>query len=123
VQKLFSNNRGTHVLPIKSGAENVSGQNELYATAAWDDKTREIIFKIVNSSAEARKVDIQLKGARKLLRVANLVTLSSPQGSDVNSFEKPEQIKPVESSMEVKGNSIQLPLAAKSLTIVKIKSR
>jgi alpha-N-arabinofuranosidase len=62
VQKLFSTNRGTHVLDISSNNELVTGQKDLFATAAWDEASGEIIVKVVNTSAQSQNVFLNFKG-------------------------------------------------------------
>src|SRR5688572_25769523 len=42
VQKMFSNNKGTNVIPIRLGADHVTGQNSLYASAVLDKNSKEI---------------------------------------------------------------------------------
>src|SRR5690606_35588460 len=48
VQKMYANHTGTHTLPIKRNAENITGQNGLYASASIDQRTGEVILKLVN---------------------------------------------------------------------------
>jgi alpha-N-arabinofuranosidase len=123
VQKLFANNKGTNVLPIlNEGKEKITGQNGLYATAAWDKDSKEIILKIVNSSANTQKTSVVLNGVRKLSSTGTQIVLTSEKHGDVNSLDDPENIKPVEQNIAVKGKKLDLSLAPYSLTVVKVKS-
>jgi alpha-N-arabinofuranosidase len=121
VQKLFSTNKGTTVLPIRSGNENVTGQGSLYASAVWDKNTNEIIIKIVNSSDKAQTPEIQLTGAKKVNTKVVMTVLKSELNS-VNSFEDPSKIKPVETTIELKGKTVKLELAPYSLSVIKIRT-
>ena len=120
VQKLFGNNKGTHILPIKINNENVIGQNGLYASAVWDKNTKEIIVKLVNASDKPQTPEILLAGAGKLNAKASLTVLTSSL-NDINSFQEPSKIKPVESSIAIKGKSIKTQFAPYSLSIVRVK--
>ena len=120
VQKLFGNNKGTHILPIKTNNENVIGQNDLYASAVWDKNTSEIIVKIVNASDKPQTPEIVLAGAGKLNAKGSLTVLTSSL-NDVNSFQEPSKIKPIESSITIKGKSIKTQFAAYSLSVVRVK--
>ena len=51
VQKLFSTNKGTHVVPVLNNGAVVKGKDSLYVTAAIDTNTNEIIIKLVNGLA------------------------------------------------------------------------
>ena len=55
VQQLFGANRGTRLLPVKSGGDILTGQHDLYATASLDESSGEVIVKIVNSADAERR--------------------------------------------------------------------
>jgi alpha-N-arabinofuranosidase len=120
VQKLFSTNKGTNVLPIRLGNENVIGQGSLYASAVWDKNTKEIIIKIVNGSDKTQTPEIQLAGARKINTKVSMTVLKSELNS-VNSFEDPSKIKPVETTIELKGKTVKPELTPYSLSVIKIR--
>jgi len=122
VQKLFANNRGTHTLSIKSGTENVTGQNGLYSSAVWDGNAKEVVLKIVNGSENAVSPEIQLQGGKKYSDKAVMTTLKSELTS-VNSLQDPSHIKPEESTIAVKNKSIALNIAPNSLVVVRIKTK
>jgi alpha-N-arabinofuranosidase len=122
VQKLFATNKGTHLLPMRYNNEPVTGQNQLYATAAWDKATKEIILKIVNASDKLQLAEVMLEGAGKLASSGSTLVLSSPQKDAVNSLDDPKHISPVEGAVPVKGKKVNLSLAPSSLTIVRVKS-
>jgi len=50
VQKLFSVNKGTHVIPILNNGEKLTGKDSIYATAAIDKNTNTVILKLVNTA-------------------------------------------------------------------------
>ncbi len=122
VQKLFSNNRGTHTLSVKSGNEHVTGQQALYSSAVWDNSTKEVIVKIVNGLAQSISPEIQLQGGKKYNDKAVLTTLKSELAS-LNSFQDPSRIKPEESTITVKGKTMTLNLAPYSLTVIRVKTK
>lgn len=121
VQKLFSTNRGTHVVPILLDEEAITGQNNLFATAAVDKKNKEIILKIVNTSNKAINKEVQLEGGAKLNAKGSLQVLKSEKLDAVNSIASPKAVSPVESTVKVKGNKVNLDLAPYSLSVVKLK--
>ncbi len=120
VQKLFSTNKGTDLLAITKDGKPVIGQNDLFASAVKDVNTNEIIVKLVNASANAQDINIDLKGA-KLVAKGTLTTLSSPNLDDVNSFESPKKISPTESEYKLKGEKAPISLMPHSVTVLKVK--
>jgi alpha-N-arabinofuranosidase len=120
VQKLFSTNKGTDLLAITKEGKPVTGQNELFASAVKDANTKEIIVKLVNASATAQEVTIDLKGG-KLGSKATVTTLTSSNLNDVNSFESPKKISPTESELKLKGAKAPMRLLPHSVTVLKVK--
>jgi alpha-N-arabinofuranosidase len=121
VQKLFATNKGTNVLPIRMENESVTGQNGLYASAVWDRSAREIIIKVVNGSDKTQTPEINLSGVKKLNPKVSVTVLKGEPDS-VNSFEDPSKIKPVESTVDLKGKTVRPELVPYSLTVIKIKT-
>lgn len=121
VQKLFSVNKGTHVLPLKAGNENLTGQNSLYGSAVLDKNTGEVIVKIVNGSEKAVATEVKLEGLKKLNSKAVLTTLRSELAA-VNSFDDPSRIKPVDTSITVKGKSVNVNMEPYSIVVLKVKT-
>src|SRR5204862_5427670 len=66
VQKLFSTNKGSKVVPITLNNEVIAGQDSLYASASTDIATNELIIKIVNASAKEQSNTLSLDGAKNL---------------------------------------------------------
>src|ERR1700754_1900037 len=66
VQKMFSLNKGTNVVPMLNNNQPLSGQDSLYASAAIDKNTNELIMKIVNASGKPQSRDIKVEGIKNL---------------------------------------------------------
>lgn len=121
VQKLYSNNKGTQVLPMLQENKPLTGQNGLYASAAFDQHTNEIILKLVNTSDKAVSVPVVLDGAGKLDSKALMIVLKSDNPDTVNSLEQPTLLIPKEQSFTVKSKTIKPVLDAYSFSIIRIK--
>jgi alpha-L-arabinofuranosidase len=121
VQKMFSLNKGTDIVPLVSGNAVLSGQDSLYASAVLDKITGEVIIKLVNTSGKEVNKEIVTEGIKKPGAVARLFVLTN-ELNKVNSFEAPFTVVPVETTLPVKNKKITVKLAANSFTIVKIKS-
>ena len=122
VQKLYSTNKGTQVMPIvyKNG-EPATGQDSLYASATSDKNAGELIVKIVNTSNKMQSAEVQLEGLKKADSNAQLITLLNDDLEAVNSLDTPSVIAPKKSEIDTKGKSIALDLAPYSFSVLKIK--
>lgn len=118
VQQLYANHAGTHTLPISSLGQVIAGQDGLYASAAWDEKNKEVILKLVNTSSESKSLAFDFKGISKKT-VASVLTLQATDKGTFNSLGKPEQVKPVRSVWEVKNG--MYTLNPTSFQVIRIK--
>ncbi len=121
VQKLYSLNKGTNVIPITLDNDVIAGQDSLYASAVIDSPANEIIIKIVNASNKPQPNNILVQGVRKLSPKGSATILQSNDLDAMNSFEEPQKISPKESTLIVKGKKINITLLPYSFTIIKIK--
>jgi alpha-L-arabinofuranosidase len=113
VQQLYATNAGTNVLSLtmdKKPVANQAGQNGLFASAAYDGKTDEVIIKIANTSKVQQPVSFILTGM-KGTRTAQTLTLCHQGMDDENTIFQPERIIPQKGTIQVdegKGSSLLL---------------
>lgn len=122
VQKLFATNRGTDLIAITKDGKPVTGQNNLFASAVKDVNSKEVIVKLVNTAATAQEVNVALKGT-KLQAKGTIITLTSPNLQDENSFANPKKISPTENSFNLNGDKAQTSLPPYSVTVLKLKMK
>jgi alpha-N-arabinofuranosidase len=120
VQKLFSTNKGTDLLNITKEGKPLTGQNDLYASAVKDLNTKEVIIKLVNTAVKTQDITIDLKGS-KVSSKGTIITLSSPNLQDENTFTEPKKISPIEKNYNLKGDKASVNLPAYSVVILKLK--
>ena len=121
VQKMFSTNKGTDLLPVLLENKPLTGQQGLYASAVIDKKSDDIILKIVNTSSTILNKTITLQTSRKLLANAKTTVLKNEKLNAENTIDNPEIIKPVDNEIVIKGKNIEIALPPYSLTVVRIK--
>ncbi len=119
VQKLFSTNKGTHVLPVTAQGETVAGKNGLYASAVTDANAKTILVKLVNAGDEPQTVTLQLSSARKISQPGTITVLKG-NPDEVNNLEHPTQIHPEEQPLKWKGKDVKTVLPPRSFSVVKI---
>lgn len=123
VQKLFSTNKGSRVLPITRNEKPLTGQDGLYASAVYDQFSAEIILKLVNTTAHAQPSKIKLEGAGKTAKAGKTIVLKSDDPAAVNSLQQPRLIYPVEGELALGKKSLNATLPPYSVTIIKIESK
>jgi alpha-L-arabinofuranosidase len=121
VQKLFSTNKGTNVVLALQDGKPLTGQNNLYLSSVIDSNTKEVIVKIVNANAKVQKVNITLNGLKNSTTNAIVTVLQSDDVNSINSFEKPENIAPKETSANVENGVLNYEVAANSFVVVRVK--
>ncbi|HWS01151.1 MAG TPA: alpha-L-arabinofuranosidase C-terminal domain-containing protein [Prolixibacteraceae bacterium] len=121
VQKMFSNYKGTHVLPVLAGNQPLTGQNGLYASASLDQNANEIILKLVNTSGNLLNQTIRLDVKKRINSKGKMTVLKSESSEAVNSIEQPRLVYPAEQDFSVKGKSVQAKLEPNSFSVYRIK--
>jgi alpha-N-arabinofuranosidase len=102
VQKLFGNNVGTRILPVAVAGPAGSAANApggIYASAALDERTGEVIVKAVNTGKMARPVRFALQGARGVKAGGRAIVLGNSDLKAENSLDQPSRIAPIESAL------------------------
>ncbi len=117
VQQVFGSNAGTRVVPATPHAE-----NGLYTSATMDERTNELILKVVNVLPAARAVNIRL-GDTRLSGTAKVTTLESADLNAENSFAKPGEVSPKMSTAEFRSGWMGVRLGASSVNVYRISMR
>jgi alpha-N-arabinofuranosidase len=121
VQKLFSNNKGSVVVPALLGNKALTGQDGLYGSACIDNDTHELILKLVNTGAKEQTRVIGLEGIKRVAARAVLSVLTTDQLDKVNTLDDPTAISPAAGEASVKDKKMSLRLPPYSFTVVRIK--
>lgn len=122
VQKLYSTNIGTHVVPlINNNKTALIGDGGIFVSSVVDKKTNDLILKIVNTSDKEAESIFNVEGVKKLSSKGNLIVLTSNNLGDVNSIDKPSEVVPKETQIATKGKTVKLKLAANSLSVMRVK--
>jgi len=123
VQKMFSVNQGTRLLPILIDGSPKNGQAELYASGSLDETTGEVIVKIVNTGSASKEVQIALTGVNNIRKVGRAFVLQSEDLKSENSLDHPTRLSPGEKQLQVTGNHFSHSLLPRSFTVLRIPSR
>ena len=119
-QKMFSTNQGTRILPVLLDGSTKNGQSELYASASLDEKSGEVILKLVNTSAAQRDLRVNLAGAGRVSGAGKAFVLTSPDLKAENSLDEPTKVAPVERPLAVAAGEFSYTLAPHSMTVLRV---
>lgn len=120
VQQMYGMNAGTDVFPLLLEGGPVIGQNHLYATAALDAPTGEIIIKLVNSGDQVADVRIDFKGLKKRrLLSGNCTYLQCDDLKTVNKLGQ-EKIVPRVRPVHVDKDALTLQVQPYSFEVYRI---
>lgn len=124
VQQLYSHNKGTNVVPLTMDKKPVGGQegqDGLFASAVWDNDTKEYIVKVINTSDKAQPVTLDFKGLKKKNKLTNgkCITFHSDNLDADNTVDNPNVVLPKESEVTIEGNVFNAEIGAKTFAIYK----
>jgi alpha-N-arabinofuranosidase len=123
VQKLFSTNRGTTILPVLLDGSAKNGQGDLFLTASTDSRSGEVVLTVVNMATSPKEARINLAGANSVDKTGKAFVLASSDLKAENSLAEPMKVAPVAREFAVAGSQFGYTFAPTSLTILRIGTR
>ncbi len=99
-QVLFSNHLGTEILD----GDLKSSEPRVFYSATRDGESGRIYLKVVNASSTPVNMQINLGGMNSTERHARMWTLAGHSRADTNLIDSPDEVKPRESSIDVRSS-------------------
>jgi alpha-N-arabinofuranosidase len=144
VQQLFGENKPDQILKTEVSAANVNlptltqsrrgraggrvGRGgtqpatikQLYALAGMDNSKKELVVKVVNPTPISVNCTISVNGIQNPGKNAKVFTLGHVNNTIENTFENPNEVKPVENTISISGSEFKYDFSPNSLTILRI---
>ena len=120
VQKLFSTNKGTHVVAITEDGKAITGKDSLYSSAVIDKQKGELIIKIVNSASVSQQVVFDLKGCKVSKTEGMVQTLATNDIYSYNKVAELQKLKPEEKKLLVSTTKYNYSLPPYSVSVLRI---
>jgi len=95
---------------------------QVYAAASRDSRSGEVILKVVNFSAEAQPLRVDLQGARDVERTARALVLAGQPG-DVNSIAEPQKVAPRSVTVNGTGRLFTHEFPPHSVSVLRLRAR
>ncbi len=95
VQKLYSDNKGTHTAAATVNGKAATGENGLYASAVSDETSGDYIVKAVNTEEEPIELIIKTKGLKKNnIPTSVIITTLHANPDEENTLDNPCAVQP-----------------------------
>ncbi len=91
----------------------------LCASAARDDRSGDLILKIVNAAASPVRAAIDFKGAEALSGTGKAIVLTSASPLDENTLDEPAKVSPKTETVRFSGTSLMRVFPGNSLTVIR----
>ncbi|MBQ7443506.1 MAG: carbohydrate binding domain-containing protein [Bacteroidaceae bacterium] len=134
VQQLYMLNRGTNVLPYtvtlgagmpKTDAKSASfkvnpveeGKDGVFASAVIDNDKKQVIVKVINTTAFPQPIAIRINGVKKLPAQAATISLDCSDYDAENMPGKPVKVQPVSATAPIQDSTIEATQPAKTFTV------
>jgi alpha-L-arabinofuranosidase len=117
---MFGQNSGTHLLNVLLDGDKAIGQQNLYASAVFDENSNEIIVKVVNTNEFDAELKIDIKG-QTVSPLVLMETLAYNDLNAVNSIDFPEKISTQKKEISWNRKTKRISLTAQSFSILKFK--
>jgi len=95
----------------------------IYATAAKDEKSGDLIVKVVNANGKPLETELNLSGAKNLSGSGTAIVLTSASPSDENSLEEPTKVSPKTESLSFTGTTLKRSFPGNSFTVLRLTSK
>src|ERR1022692_1353907 len=103
--------------------ENNSEISALYAVAATDEKTGDVIVKVVNADAQPLETEVDLTGTKNITGKGTVAVLTSDNGTDENSLENPTKVSPKTEAFNFSGTSLKRSFPGNSFTVLRLRTK
>ncbi len=91
----------------------------MYATASVDEKTNEVIIKLVNIANQSQSIDLNIKGIAKKVS-GKVITLADTDLKKFNTITEPSKIVPSENSIAINKGKAIIVLEPNSFKVFRI---
>ena len=96
--------------------------NALYAAAATDAQTGDVIVKVVNTQSDPLQTELNLAGA-SLTGQGTATVLTSENAADENSLDNPTKVSPKTEAVNFSGTTLTRAFPGNSFTVLRLKTK
>jgi alpha-L-arabinofuranosidase len=120
VQQMYSIHKGTHVLSALYQGQPLAGQDSLYASAVYDENTKEVIVKIANAGMKPGSVAVNLSGKKAVSGETTSWVIRHEDPAAFNSLTHPGNVAPAERKLQISRGKTAIPVEGRSFSVTRI---
>lgn len=94
----------------------------LFASATRDNKSNEVIIKVVNAAAGPTETEVRLAGINQVAGEAQVIVLTSADPRDENTLDEPLKVSPQPQTLKLSGPKFTHTFPGNSLTVIRAKA-
>jgi alpha-L-arabinofuranosidase len=95
----------------------------LYSVASTDEKSGDLIVKVVNANASGLATEVDLSGAKNLTGKGTATVLTSENAADENSLENPTKVSPKTEAVSFSGTNLKRSFPGNSFTVLRLQTK
>jgi alpha-L-arabinofuranosidase len=95
----------------------------LYAVTAKDDRTGDLILKVVNANPKPLETEIKIEGATNLTGKGTAIVLTSEDSTNENSLDNPTKVSPTTAPVTFSGTTWRRSFPGNSFTVLRLKTK
>jgi alpha-L-arabinofuranosidase len=103
--------------------ENAGNVASLYAAAAKDENSGDLIVKVVNASVAPLQTQMTLEGAKNLTGKGRAIVLTAESGGAENTLAEPMKVSPKTEPVEFSGTTLTRTLPGNSFTVFRLGTK
>jgi alpha-N-arabinofuranosidase len=115
-QVMFAAHTGTEV--VATTLSNAGPR--VAASVTRDEQKHKLFIKVVNGTSDTQRIQLDVEGASSVKRQANLVTMSAKSPNATNTITRPENIKPVERTIQVASPKFEYGFLPYSVNVIEL---
>jgi len=94
---------------------------DIFTSSSYDEKTGDLIVKVVNTSDEAKKVKVNINSSKKINPNAKVEYITGDSPSEINSFDKPNEVSIKNKTVDNVSKSFDYDADKFSVSVIRIK--
>ena len=97
--------------------------SSIYSVAATDERSGDVIVKVVNASANSLTTELDLNGTKNLTGQGIATVLTSESGADENSLDNPTKVSPKTVAVNFSGTTLTRSFPGNSFTVLRLQTK
>src|ERR1035438_9721098 len=96
---------------------------KIEAATSKDEKSGNVILKVVNANASPLETEVNLSGAKNLTGKGTVTVLTSESGADENSLAEPTKVSPKTEALKFSGGNLRRSFPGNSFTVLRLETK